>query len=155
MIREHMPPSGGEQVKSPGAKREPKLRPWDVRQLIRDLAVAEVPRTVLADKFGVVPSYITKFAKQHAREIDDIKADLDDAFAGMWAANKEARIRAYQNDYEMALDAPNASHHEWIGKRTAILRAVADELGQMPGRAGVIITPVTHIIEGVDMSMLT
>lgn len=165
MIREHMSPDDdrGGLVRSPGekpargagAKAGPKLRPWDARQLIRDLALAEVTRTSLAAKYGVVTSYITKFSRQHAREIDELRGHLDDEFAGMWAASKQARLAAYQHDYEMCLDAPNAAHHEWIGKRTAILRAVADELGQIPGRSAVIIMPVTHVIEGVDITALT
>ena len=156
-IRLHARPvvnSPGKTVNSPGERAGPKLRPWDIRQLIRDLAEAEVPRATLAAKYGVVRSYITKFANQHAREIDELRGHLDDEFAGLWAASKEARIAAHQHDYEMALDAANAGHHEWIGKRTAILRAVADELGQIPGRGGVIIIPVTHIIEGVDLGAL-
>jgi hypothetical protein len=128
-----------------------KLTPFDRRGLQRALAAGDEKRSALARRFGVSASYVTQFAKTYAREIDDIKRDLDNAYAGLWIAVKENRILAYQAEYARALTDPKASHHEWIKARTQILAHVAEELGQLPPRATLTVTPVVHIIEGVDV----
>lgn len=122
--------------------------------LIRELAAGEMKRTELARKYGVVRATITEFAKRHAAEIDEAKDRLGDEFAAAWIADKAQRIGAYQADYEMALNDPRASHHDWVRARTAILLAVAEELGQMPPKMQVSVMPVVHIIEGVDVERL-
>jgi len=138
-----------------GSTWRPKLTPGDRRQLCRALAAGEVTRAQLARRYGVSRAYITQFARMYAAEIDQIKARLEDEFAGLWVADKAARIAAHQADYEMALDSPRADHHEWIKTRTQVLHAVAEELGQLPPRTQVNVAAVTHIIEGVDLSALT
>jgi hypothetical protein len=129
-------------------------RPWERRQLCRELATGDMTRAALARKYGVVRSTITEFAKRHAREIDEIKAHLDDDFAGLWIADKSARMAAYQADLELSGTGKYGSHWEQIRTRSQILKQVAEELGQMPPRAGVVVVPVTHIIEGVDVESL-
>jgi hypothetical protein len=122
--------------------------------LIRELAANEMKRTELARKYGVARATITEFAKRHAAEIADAKDRLDDEFAATWIAGKAQRIAAYQADYEMALNDPRASHHDWVRARTQILLAVAEELGQMPPKMQVSVMPVVHIIEGVNVEDL-
>lgn len=142
-------------VNDSGSGRETKLKPWDRRALCRELAAGDVKRAALARKYGVSGAYITKFAKQHAAEIDDIKADLDNQFAGLWIASKAARIAAYQADLEQSEDNDEfAGHFEQIRTRTQILRAVAEELGQLPPRATLTVMPVVHVVEGVDVEAL-
>jgi hypothetical protein len=136
-------------------RAEPKLTPWDRRQLARDLAEDVVSRRKLATRYGVSHQYLTKFARQHATEIDAMRDRIGDEFAGQWIADKQARIAAYQADYEAALDHPHFDHHEWLKARTQILHAVAEELGALPPRAAVMIVPVTHIVQGVDLDALT
>jgi DNA-binding transcriptional regulator GbsR (MarR family) len=131
-----------------------KLTPFDRRKLQRAIAEGDRKRVQIARDFGVSPAYITQFAKRYAREIDEIKRDLDDAYAGLWIADKENRILAYQTEYTMALGSDRANHHEWIKARTAILHTVSEELGQLPPRATVAVMPVVHIIEGVDVEGL-
>jgi hypothetical protein len=139
-------------VNSSGSVR--KLTPFDRRKLQRELAAGEKTRADLARAFGVSGAYVTKFAKQYAREIDAIKADLGNAFAGLWIAEKENRVIAYQQEYGMAATGSTAGDHEFIKVRTGILRQVAEELGQLPPRATVVVTPVVHVIEGVDVEAL-
>jgi len=74
--------------------------------------------------------------------------------AGLRIASKEARIAAYQGDYEQAASGPKAGHHEWVKARTGILHAVAEELGQLPPRTTVTVMPVVHIVEGIDLEAL-
>ena len=132
-----------------------RIAPWLRRTLCRELAAGEVKRAALARKYGVTPAAITLFAKRHGAEIDAIKRDLDDQFAGLWIADKAARIAAYQADLEAsAADTKHAGYFEQIRTRTAILRAVAEELGQLPPRATLTIRPVVHVLEGVSPEVL-
>jgi len=132
----------------------PKLNAYDRRDLMRELAAGEVTRADLARRFGISRPYVTKFARQWAAEIDRVRASLDDAYAGLWIARKDNRIVAHQADFEAAQGHEKGDHHEWIKARTAILHAVAEELGQLPPRATVTVMPVLHIIEGVDIGAL-
>lgn len=119
--------------------------------MCRDLALGERTQTDLAAEYGVSKQAISKFAKRHQRRIDEIKAHLDDEWTGLWIADQRKRIEAYQGDYELVAAS---GFHEHVKSRTAILKAVAEELGQLPGRTTVSVTPVIHIIEGVDVASL-
>lgn len=132
-----------------------KLSASDRRQLARHLATGELRRAQLARQYGVSASYIGQFAKERAREIDAIRADLDDEFAGLWIASKEKRLAAYEREYETSEQGDYSGHFEQVRTRTAILRNVAEELGQLPTRATTaIITPVVHVIENVSLDDL-
>lgn len=131
-----------------------KLTPFDRRDLQRALADGTETRAALARRFGVSGAYVTQFARQHAREIDDIKRDLDNEFAGLWIASKVNRVIAYQADFARTLTDAKASHHEWVKARAQILHQVAEELGQLPPRATVAVIPVVHVLEGVDTELL-
>lgn len=137
-----------------GSAKSRKLTPFDRREIQRALADGTEKRSAIARRFGVTAGYITQFAKQYAREIDDIKRDLDNEFAGLWIASKVNRVIAYQNDFAKTLLDPKASHHEWVKARAQILHQVAEELGQLPPRATLTIIPVTHVVEGVDLEVL-
>lgn len=144
-----------EPAASPPAKTGPKLTPADRRQLQRDLATAETTRAALARKYGVSRPYITEFAKTFAREIDAIKADLGNEFAGLWIASKEQRLAAYERDYDTSEQGEYGAHYEQVRTRAQILRNVAEELGQLPSRGNTaIIVPVVHVVEGIDLDAL-
>lgn len=130
-------------------------RAWERRQLCRELAAGDVTQAALARKYGITKQAVSAFAKRHAAEIDTIKAQLDDAFAGLWIAAKENRIAQYQADYEASEAHDKAEHFEWIRVRTQIMHQVAEELGQLPPRATLTIMPVVHVLEGVDPAALT
>jgi hypothetical protein len=122
--------------------------------LCRELAAGEVSRAALARRYGVVRSSITEFAQRHAAQIDLMKTQMDDQFAGLWIASKAHRIAAYQADYQASEGHPRWDHFEHVRVRTQILAAVAEELGQLPPRMQVSVMPVVHVIEGVDLEAL-
>jgi len=122
------------------------------REVIREIAAGELTHAAIAARWGVTRQAITALAGHHAREIDEIRANLDDEFAGLWAASKQNRIAAYQDEIERLDTNRNANHHEWSKARQAALRAVADELGQIPARMTLTMTgTVTHRLVGVDV----
>jgi hypothetical protein len=131
-----------------------KLSRADQRELQRGLATGEQTRAQLARRFGVTTSYVSQFAKKYAVEIAAIREKLDDEFAGLWIAQKELRIAAYQAEYERALKDPRRNHFEWINARRQILHTVAEELGALPPRQTVTVVPVVHIIENVNLELL-
>jgi len=141
----------GEAANGSGARR-PGIRPWDRPQLWRELAAGEISRADLARKYGVSRPVITAFASRWEPEIARVREHLDDEFAGLWIANKTNRIAALMDEYEHAMTGRNAGHHEWIKTRASILRAVAEELGQIPGRSTLAVTgTVTHKLIGIDL----
>jgi hypothetical protein len=122
-------------------------------QLCRDLAERKIRRTALARRYGVTAGAITHFAERHAREIDDIKAHLDDDFAGLWIADKQRRIEAYMAEYELLSTEFRSAHHQWSLARQSALRAVADELGQIPNKSQITLDgSVRHELVGVDLA---
>lgn len=137
-----------------GSAKRPRLTPFDRREIQRALADGTEKRAAIARRFGVTAGYITQFAKQYAREIDDIRRDLDNEFAGLWIASKVNRVIAYQADYARTLADPKSTHHEWVKARAQILHQVAEEMGQLPPRATLTIIPVKHVVEGVDLEVL-
>lgn len=138
--------------RSPVRRDPPRIAPHRYLELCRDLARGERTQASLAAEHGVSGAAISKFRKRNERRIAEIAANLDDEFAGIWIADKTKRLQAYQGDYELIAAS---GFHEHVKSRTAILKAVAEELGQLPGRTTVSVTPVIHIIEGVSVDELT
>lgn len=70
--------------------------------LIRELA--EGRRTVpeLAKKYGVTDGGIRRFRDRHIEEVEHVKANLEDEFAGLLYAKKAARLAEYEHDIETA-----------------------------------------------------
>lgn len=129
-------------------------------KLVHELARGEKPRAQLATEYGVVPSAITQFADRHQTEIDEVKADIENEFAGLWVADKKRRIAEYQADIEIVTDAvggtpANMKDAELMKLKATLIRAVADELGQIPARMNINVTQkITYSIEGVDPEAL-
>lgn len=123
-------------------------------QLVRDLAEAEVSRADLARQYGVTTSYITQFAHSRAAAITELQQKLRDAVVELWIADKPSRVAAYQDEYQMLHEHENAHHHEWSKARMQALHSVAEELGQLPPRQQVMVMPVVHLIEAVDLEEL-
>lgn len=136
------------------ASRPGKLDRGDQRQLRRELATGDLTRSQLARKFGVSTSYVSQFAKTYAREIEAVRARLDDEFAGLWIAQKAERLAAYQAEYETSLNHLRHDHFEQIRTRVQILHLVAEELGQLPPKASVTVVPVVHIVESINLELL-
>lgn len=134
-------------------------------RLIRDLATGEHTQTELARRYGVGQSAISQFASRHAERIADVASRLDDQFAALWAADKFNRCAEYQQDAEdvakMLADPEQAAragiqYAEMVRVRQQALRAIADELGQIPARVQVQHSGGVDVrLNGVDLGALT
>jgi hypothetical protein len=120
-------------------------RPGIRRKLIHELARGEKTQVQLADEYGVVPSSITEFKQRHVDRIAEVAQALEDEFAGLWIAQKSERLDQLQELYE-GDDDP-----ERVRLRKELLRAAAEELGQIPNRATInLAQPVRVEIAGVE-----
>jgi phage portal protein BeeE len=109
-------------------------------EVARLLAAGDMTQTAIAKKYGVTDHAIGAFKKRYADLIDQIRADLDNAFAGVWIAQKEQRILEYMDMAEESDDVNlDADWNERRRVKAAALRAVADELGQIPNRSTVTV----------------
>lgn len=108
----------------------------------------------IGQQYGVSRQYIGQLNQDRAAEVDAIRRDLDDEFAGLWIASKAARLAALAEEYQRASNSSKAGHFEWIRTRMQILHATAEELGQLPPRMTTVVVPVAHVIEGVDTEAL-
>lgn len=128
-------------------------------ELIRRLAAGEALKT-LAEEFGVATSSVHAFKGRHLTEIDALKERLHDDFAGLWIAQKGARLAELQADVELI----NESTGPEIKKMTEvamlqlkerIIRAVAEELGDIPTKVSVNVSQkITYEVVGVDVNQL-
>lgn len=130
----------------------PLTRPGVHRQLCRELAIGEQTQKALADKYGVVPAAITDFKHRHWPEIEAIQASLDDPFAGMWIADKTARLQVLTDDVARIEEQEvDMADHQWMARKHAALKQAAEELGQL--KTG-LEASFTLRIEGVDLEAL-
>lgn len=131
-----------------------KLSPGHiVNKLCRELAVAEKTQAQLSEEYGVSQSAVSQFKTRHRDRIDAIRGKLDDEFAGLWIANKANRIAEYQADVEFIGATTKA---ELLRVKAVILKAVSEELGQLPARVNVnVSTPVTYVVHGINPDDLT
>lgn len=134
--------------------RRIKLKGFVAAKLIRELAIDEKPQTQLAEEYGVRQSTISMFKTRHAQRITEVRDDLANEFAGLWIAMKANRLAEYQADVEAINAKAQASKttmadSEMIRTKASLLKSVAEELGQLPGRASTVInTPVVYQIQG-------
>lgn len=128
-------------------------RGWVTRKLIIELARQEKTRTKLASEYGVTTASITTFAHRHRTEIDEVKADIENEFAGLWIAQKYARIAEYQADVDAIGDTTDP---DLLKVKHTALKAVAEEMGQLPARVAVNVESktVNYTINGIDPGQL-
>jgi hypothetical protein len=119
----------------------PRLRGWQRVALLRDLALAEMTVREIAVKYGRSESTMYSWKVNHAAEIDAIRADAANEFAGLWVAQKVNRVAEYQADIEDEDTDVQVKHRA--------LRAVAEELGQLTTKQE-IQASVVYQVEGVD-----
>lgn len=124
-------------------------RGWVKHRLIRDFALGEKTGVELAAIYGVSQNSISKFKKRYALEIEEVRNNLADEYAGVWVANKLDRIRQYQEAAEKMADGKTARSTEVL---VGILKAVAEELGQLPARTQVNVSTETTVYEIVGLS---
>ena len=140
-------------IEREGDSRHP-IAPWHKLALLRELAAGDTKHGMLAKKYGMSPQSLSNFAKRYASEIEDIRENFADQFAGMPYAKKRNRIMKYAEEIERLDNHPNADHFEWSKARQNALRNIAEELAQLPPRQQVTVIPVAHIIEGIDLNDL-
>lgn len=136
-----------------------KLRGRKLFALLRELAEDELSQKQLAEKYDVTQPRISQVKRDYAEEIGEIRNDLEDAYAGVWIAQKEKRVQSYvrlaeaiERDLEVnGLDAQLANRY------IACLKAVAEEMGQLPARLVVqqLGPKADYTIDGVNPKDLT
>lgn len=141
--------------------RYPLERGWNKRKLIREAAQMELTQTELAAKYGVTQSAISHFIQRHADEIEAVKREIENEFAGLWIAKKEARLAELQQDVEDInelgeLVTKDHRYHNLMKRKQDALKAVAEELGQLPPRVNVSVDnkTVNYKVEGIELDDL-
>lgn len=125
-------------------------RGWVKHRLIRDFALGEKSGQELAAIYGVSATSISMFKKRHSLEIEEVRNNLADEYAGVWVARKLDRIRQYQEAAEKMASGASPRNQEVL---VSILKAVAEELGQLPARTQVNVSQenVTYEIVGISV----
>ena len=109
-------------------------RGWVKHRLIRDFALGEKTGVELAEQYGCSVTSISQFKKRHSMEIEEVRNNLADEYAGVWVAQKLHRIQEYQQAAEKMAQGHSPRNAEVL---VSILKAVAEELGQLPARTQV------------------
>ncbi len=140
--------------------REPKLAGYRKMQVCRWLAERKYTQTQIAEMLDCTPGAVANFAKRNADIINEIRENLEDEFAGMWIAQKRNRVAEYQAQADRLrllieqYDEPDAA---LIRAHQAALKAVAEEMGQLPSRLTVVQTPkefVYKVDAGEDVDVV-
>lgn len=130
------------------------LTPDKQLALKREIALRTDSMTELGKRYGLTQQGISEFKRRHELEIDDIRQNASDVFAGIPLAKKENRIAAYEREVELLNASSAHDHHEWSKARQMAYRSIAEELGQLPPRQTVTVIPVVHVVETVDLQEL-
>lgn len=155
-------------------------RGWRKRWLILQLAKGDLSVYELGRVMNCRRQNVERFAERHRTEIEEAVRRLEDEFVGLWVADKANRLAEYQQDIEDANeiisgemgdagqpvepdpldpgdidgeDPAPSSAPVWVGIKQRALRAVAEELGQIPNRVRMDVGGqiATYRIEGVDL----
>lgn len=137
-----------------------------------------LPYAALAEALDVSDTAVKIFARRHAEEIIAQRQAMHEQLVSLWVAQKIHRLAAMQQDVDdinevveglLAAAQPDANpmdptearaHPElladlptWFRTKTLILRAIAEELGQLPARVQVQVagTVATYRLEGADL----
>jgi hypothetical protein len=145
------------------------LRGQTALALVRDLAEDTQSQTALAKKYGTTQSAVSVFKKDHAGEVEALRAQLRAESVGLWISDKQRRLAEYQRDVEDVNTAlagrPDPDNPEqtiypenpgplYRAKHTA-LRNAAEELGELaPRLVHVSNTQVRYSVQGVDLEAL-
>ena len=124
-------------------------RGWVKHRLIRDFALGEKTGVELAEQYGCSGTSISQFKKRHQMEIEEVRNNLADEYAGVWVAAKLDRIAMYQEAAEKMASGASPRNAEVL---VTILKAVAEELGQLPARTQVNVNTqnVEYQIVGIN-----
>lgn len=141
-------PPGNEQAPEQNTRHRGKLEgaAWRRHRLITELARGEKTERTLASENGVAPSAINQFRQRHADEIEERRTLLGQEFDGLWISQKLSRLIEME---ELYTDTGLSNRERET--RLAVLRAAAEELGQIPNRTTIdMATPVEVRIQGAD-----
>lgn len=149
MSGESLPTESSEPDQAPdqGRRHRGKLEgsAWRRHRLIAELARGEKTQRVLATENGVTQSSIAEFRQRHADEIDEARSHLSEEFEGLWIAQKLSRLVEMEELYTGGLSNRERE------TRLAVLRAAAEELGQIPNRTTIdMALPVEVKLIGVE-----
>lgn len=124
-------------------------RGWIKHKLIRDLALGVGTQKELAVLYQVSENSITKFKQRHHFEIDEVRNNLADEYAGAWIAQKLTRLQLLQDAAEKMASGRDPRSAEVL---VNILKAAAEELGQLPARTQVQVNQqsVTYQVVGIN-----
>lgn len=153
-----------------GAKPYGFLRRGHVKLTVMRMAAEGRPTREIAARFGASVGAVNEFKRDFKAEIAEIAADLENEFAGLWIADKRARLAEYQRnvavcdemmqreldkgpgeeiertnrDGELECVIIGATDPDVVAKMTKArdraLRQVAEELGQLPSRVRINVT---------------
>lgn len=126
--------------------------PHEKLNLLRDLAKGEETSPQLSKRYGITAQRIREIKMENKQKVAEIAADLDSQFAGLWVADKRARLAFYEAELERIA---SIGHHEWVKAKAQLLKNIAEEVGQLPPRMSISVMPVIHILETVDKEELT
>lgn len=130
------------------------LRGWVRLQLIRELALGEKTSLELGEKYGMTAGSIRGFATRNKAEIEHVKANIDDEYAGLWIADKRNRIAEYEADVgQINTELAKETDDRLIRTKAAVLRQAAEELGQLTQKVETT-GQVNYTITGIDPAVL-
>jgi hypothetical protein len=146
------------------AERGALERPSVQHRVIRDLAAGEMRDAAIARKYGVATSSLVEFKRRHSDRIAHVRGHLDDVFAGIEFADKANRVAELSQDAatiaEVLADPETAAragvgYAEMVRAKQSALRAIAEELGQLPSRMQVQVAGSLDVqVNGVDVGAL-
>lgn len=131
------------------ARKNHLERGWVRHRLIREFALGEKTGKQLSEQYGVSQTSISAFKKRYSLEIEEVRNNLADEYAGVWVAQKLARIQEYQQAAEKMATGNSPRNAEVL---VTILKAVAEELGQLPARTQVNVSNETTVYQVVGIS---
>lgn len=132
------------------ARKNHLERGWVKHRLVRDMAIGEKSQRALAAQYGVSQTSISSFKKRHSMEIEEVRNNMADEYAGLWVAQKMQRIAEYQQAAEKMANGSSPRNQEVL---VTILKAVAEELGQLPTRTQVNVTNEQTVYQVVGVSV--
>lgn len=127
--------------------------PWNKSKLIAELAMGQKSQQQLAVDYGCTRSAIAMFKQRHLSAIEERAEQTTDDFVDLWIADKRGRLATLQQAAEKLAEKPDARSAEVLAK---LLKDAAEELGDLPTRAGVQVAlgVVKYEVAGIDLSAL-
>lgn len=155
-------------------------RGWQRQALVHDLALNEKTQAQLARQYGISRAAVCEFNKRHQATILEVRADLDNEFAGLWISEKKRRVAELQGQADMLRElieeernrasqlgftaegdsifsGPDLENIARLSRRLeATLRNAAEELGQLPSRVAMVLGDEkgSYTINGVDIAKM-